>query len=103
MTIYHPEKAVTTLVDGKKFTTYVDAWTEELGEFACPRCGRDMGYHETQDQAAQGVLVTAFHLGCQSCHLGFGGIEDPYVFENREHFLLFAQEGLAAIKKGHNG
>lgn len=89
MTIYHPEEPITKLVNGKKFTTYKDAWTEYLDDINCPLCNKPMRYHETKEQLSQGSLSIFFHLSCDICSLNFGGLNDFYVFKNREDFLKF--------------
>lgn len=99
MKIHHPEVAHTELRDGKKFTTYIDAWDEEVGDLNCPCCGKTMTFHISKEQMAQGVLSNRFNLDCTSCHLGFGGLEDPHVFTDQEDFLVFVRDRLEEGKK----
>jgi hypothetical protein len=70
MKIQHPEKAITKIVNGKKFTTYGDGWVQDLGKFECPCCSKEMNFNEGKEQMTQGVLTAtcqATEGDCREC------------------------------------
>jgi C4-type Zn-finger protein len=98
MKIYHDEEAITLLVNGKKFTRYIDAYTEDLGEFKCPCCKSEMEYHEGSHCLGQNCFVKSFMISCSRCNLNFYGYEENNLgFKNKNDFILFVKDRLNEI------
>ena len=94
MLISHPEIPITTIKDGKKFVTYIDAYTENLEDVLCPCCGKPLQFFEEKEQLKQGASAIIFHLVCSDCTLDFHGLNDYHVFSTYLDFIDFVRSRL---------
>ena len=92
MKVIHPEQAITKLIDGKKFTTYIDAYEEDLGEFKCPCCKSEMRFQIDSERMGPVQTIGVYKVICDECSLYFYGFEEYYNgFIDKKDFLTFVK------------